>query len=61
MNNFEKIKNMTLDEMAEHHALFARTVIKGFTTALNIELTGEVPLEISIKNQKQWLQTESEG
>lgn len=60
MNNFEKIKSMTLDEMAKHHALFARAVIEGFTTALSIELTGEVPIEVSIKNQKQWLQAESE-
>ena len=61
MNNYDRIKAMTLDEMAEHHAIFAKAVIDGFTTALSIELTGEVPIEVSIKNQKQWLQQESEG
>lgn len=58
MNNYEKIKAMSIDEMAEHHALFARAVIEGFMAALSIELTGEVPIEVRIKNQKQWLQQE---
>ena len=61
MNNYEKIKSMSVDEMAEHHALFSRAVIKGFLQAMNLETTGEVPIEISIKNQKQWLLAESEG
>lgn len=61
MNNYEKIKNMTLDEMAEHHALFARAVIEGALTALKLKPLTYLPLEISIANQKQWLQQESEG
>lgn len=61
MNNYERIKAMTLDEMAEHHALFARAVIKGALTALNLKPVNYPPLEVSIKNQKQWLQAESEG
>ena len=61
MNNFEKIKNMTLDEMAEHHALFARAVIEGALTALKLKPVNYPPLEVSIANQKQWLQQEREG
>ena len=62
MNNYERIKNMSFDEMAEFFFFFffffLRAVIEGFKMALGIELTGEVPIEVSIKNQRQWLQQE---
>lgn len=39
-------------------ALFARAVIDGFLQAMCLELSGEVPLDVSIKNQRLWLESE---
>jgi len=60
LNNFEKIKAMSIDEMARHHALFARAVIDGALQALKLKAINYPPLEISINNQLQWLESESE-
>lgn len=59
MNNFNKIKAMNIDEMAEHHALFARAVIEGVLAALKLEPINYPPMEVSIADQKQWLEAES--
>lgn len=60
MNNFEKIKAMSIDEMAEHHALFARAVINGAFAALKLVPIDYPPMEESIANQKQWFKSEEE-
>lgn len=61
MNNYEKIKAMSIEEMAVHHALFARACIKGALSALQLKPINYPPMNISINNQKQWLESESEG
>jgi len=63
--NFEKIKNMTLDEMAEHHYKFANSFIIAILKVIK-EKTGvefeELPsYENVISDIKQWLQAEGEG
>lgn len=60
MNNFQKIKAMDINEMAKHHALFARAVINGAFAALKLAPIDYPPMEVSIANQKQWLEQESE-
>ena len=60
MNNFQKIKAMNIDEMAKHHALFARAVIEGALAALKLKPVDYPPMEVSIANQKQWLESEEE-
>ena len=60
MNNFQKIKAMNVDEMAKHHALFARAVIEGALLAMKLEPIDYPPMEVSIANQKQWLESEEE-
>lgn len=60
MRNIDKIKAMDIDEMAEHYALFTRAVIKGALAALKLEPIDYPPMEVSIANQKQWLEQESE-
>ena len=62
MNNFEKIKNMTLDEMAE--MLCYKTLNSCAFCSQNYELLGGYcpPAgKCDIKYVKQWLQQESEG
>ena len=60
MRNIDKIKSMNIDEMAKHHALFARAVIEGALAALKLEPINYPPMEVSIANQKQWLESEEE-
>jgi hypothetical protein len=57
MNNFEKIKNMTLDEMAEWMQDFNLGSLCHFCSGCDYEdeETG------CIKSVTQWLQQESEG
>ena len=63
MNNFEKIKNMTLDEMAE----ILVTCINPYEEVADFEYLSTVlpsiyyDKDICIKETKQWLQAESEG
>lgn len=58
MRNIDKIKSMSIDEMAKHHALFTRAVIEGALAALKLEPIDYPPMEVSIANQKQWLESE---
>lgn len=63
MNNFQKIKTMTLDEMAEHYYKFANVmaILKIIKEKTGVEF-GELPsYENVISDIKQWLQAESEG
>lgn len=65
MNNFEKIKSLTLDEMAKHHYKFANSFVIAILKVIK-EKTGvefeELPsYENVISDIKQWLQAESEG
>lgn len=60
MNNFEKIKAMSIDEMAIYLALYTDKIIKGVLQDFNIEVKNFPPLEFCIANQKQWLEHESE-
>ena len=60
MNNYERIKSMSIEEMAIHQAKFSRAVIDGVFMALNIKVEAEPPLQMSIDNQKKWLLMESE-
>ena len=67
MNNFEKIKNMTLDEMAEYLVYLQKHISDTLLFELGmLELptTPDLPeltLKNSIKYTKQWLESESEG
>lgn len=62
MNNFKKIKNMTLDEMAE----ILVTCINPYEEVADFEYLSTVlpsiyyDKDICIKEIKQWLQQESE-
>ena len=63
--NFEKIKSLTFDEMAEHHYKFANSFIIAILKVIK-EKTGvefeELPsYENVISDIKQWLKQESEG
>lgn len=66
MNNFEKIKAMDIDEMAELLKQIAYKLLKQTADIVNNSLdkkTPDVPIEMfeSIKtNFKQWLELESE-
>ena len=63
MNNFEKIKNMTIDEMAN----LLVTCINPYEEVADFEYLSTVlpsiyyDKDICIKETKQWLQQESEG
>ena len=59
MNNFEKIKQMNIDEMAEHHELFARSVLKSALLSFGLNPVNVLP-PLNIKRYYQWLQEESE-
>ena len=61
--NYEKIKNMTLDEMAEHFSKIDEAIYAGAKIGLaksGIDLTGYSKTR-SVESFKQWLQQESEG
>ena len=63
MNNFEKIKTMTLDEMAK----LLVTCINPYEEVADFQYLSTVlpsiyyDKDICIKETKQWLQQESEG
>ena len=66
MNNFEKIKALNIDEMAEHYTELSIKIHKKAFDMLNEIIGGKTPdlpkesfLEIK-KYFKQWLQEESE-
>ena len=62
MNNYKKIKNMTLDEMAEK--IWTYTVWScDFCTGADCpeEEGEEPPKDFCVHRIKQWLQQESEG
>ena len=67
MNNFEKIKNMTIDEMAEHYTELSIKIQKNVADMLNGiigEKTPDLPKELFLKIKKdfkQWLEQEGEG
>lgn len=64
MNNFEKIKNLTLDEMAEFSSIFQRCCfcIASSKEAGMTVTDGAICRTLTCKEGiKQWLQAESEG
>lgn len=62
MKIYEKIKTMSLDEMAEHHARYARAYIDGVLTVIKnktgVEFETLPPMETEKENAKKWLQME---
>lgn len=65
MNNYEKIKSLTFDEMAEHHYKFTNSFIIAILKVIK-EKTGvefeELPsYKNVISDIKKWLQAESDG
>lgn len=57
MNNYEKIKNMSLDEMAEFINDFADVLIKEVETKTELILNKKDDYKYQLK---RWLQEESE-
>ena len=62
MKIYEKIKTMTLDEIAEHHVRYARAYIDGVLTVIKkktgVEFENFPTMETEIENAKKWLQME---
>ena len=64
MNNFEKIKNMTLDEMAENILSIQRSEYPcNYCASIDCcqIFSFDRDYDICIQGIKQWLQQESEG
>ena len=63
MEIYEKIKTMTLNEMAEHHARYGRACIDGVLTVIKnktgVEFETMPTLEETIERAKKWLQMEA--
>ncbi len=62
MNNYQKIKAMSIEEMAEWLTLcqmdFAKNVLKDFNL---VSFYDYRPCDNAIEINKQWLESESEG
>ena len=64
MNNYEKIKNMSLDEMAEFYKVLLNSILKKIEKNLNKEFKTKDFISFNKYKKsffKQWLQEESEG
>ena len=59
MQIYEVIKKMNIDEMAEHHARYARAAIQGALSSMGLTMNEMPPLEESIRNQRAWLLSEN--
>ena len=63
IKNYEKIKNMSLDEMAEFHKGLLNSILKRIEKDLNKEFNAKDFISLSKYKKsfiKQWLQEESE-
>lgn len=62
MKIYEKIKTMTLEEMAEHHARYTRAYMEGVLYVIKektgVEFESMPTLEEEIERAKKWLQME---
>ena len=62
MTNYEKIKAMSIDEMAEHYTKLAKAMFIGANQVLRkdgIEIDYSI-VESSIESFKKWLESEEE-
>ena len=63
LTNFQKIKNMSIDEMAEFHKGLLNSILKRIEKDLNKEFKAKDFISLSKYKKsfiKQWLQEESE-